>query len=82
MCVWEFAGLLVRERVCVCVSFQECGFPAFSNFLCTCASLNCFLYVIDLHFLGTSLSLSGTLFASPLHPPLCTHIVLELENMI
>lgn len=66
MCVYVHA-CVVRTRLCV-------WFAAFSLISSTCARLNCFLYVIDLHLMGTPLSLFGSLFVSlsPSRAPLCT----------
>lgn len=67
MCVYVHACVVVRTRLRV-------WFAGFSLISSTCARLNCFLYVIDLHLLGTPLSLSCSLFVSPSPscPPLCT----------
>ncbi len=52
MCVYVHASVLVHVCALECVACQLS-----SNFLSTCARLNCFLYVIDLHLMGTLLSL-------------------------
>lgn len=74
--------VLVHARLCLgssawCASFL-------SNFLSTCARLNCFLYVIDSHLIWTP---SLFLFwhfppVSPSRscPPLCTHSMVKKKQ--
>lgn len=68
VCVHVHACVPASTFVCVCV--LECMVCQLSsNFLSTCARLNCFLCVIDLHVMGTplfSLWLSVLLFISSL----------------
>lgn len=53
--------LCVGVRACLRSCMHVCVCQHFSNFLSTCARLNCFLCVIDLHIMRTPLLLSASL---------------------